>query len=69
MLQVDISGSGGNAFALLGNVQQWGKDLGMSKEQVKKITEEMITGDYENLCRVIMDYFGDYVLLVDNDAR
>ena len=69
MLQVDISGSGGNAFALLGNVQQWGRDLGMSKDKIKMITGEMMSGDYENLCRVVIDHFGDYVQLVDNDAR
>ena len=56
MRQIDLNGPQGNAFALLGMAQQWAKDLG---KDAKTITDEMTSGDYENLVQVFKREFGN----------
>lgn len=56
MRQIDLNGPQGNAFALLGMAQQWAKDLG---KDAKVITDEMTSGDYENLVQVFKREFGN----------
>lgn len=62
--QIDISGPAGNAFALIGNAQSIAKSFAMPKEDIQKITEEMMSGDYENLLEVFDREFGEVVDLV-----
>lgn len=57
---IDLTGSQGNAFFLLGQAEQYASDLGLDSDQV--ITE-MKSGDYKNLVAVFDHYFGDYVIL------
>lgn len=57
---IDLTGPDGNAFALMGHANRFGKQLGYD---TKKITEEMMAGDYDNLLEVFEKYFGDYVIL------
>ena len=64
MIEIDISGPQGNAYALMGCVQQWGKDLGWSRAEVKVVIDEMMSGNYDNLCQTVEKHFGDYVELV-----
>lgn len=59
-IEIDLTGPEGNAFVLLGYASKWAKQLGLDS---KKIQEEMMSGDYENLIGVIEKYFGDYVTL------
>jgi hypothetical protein len=57
---VDISGPDGNAYCLIGRARGLAEQLGLDH---KKITEEMKSGDYENLIKVFDKYFGQYVIL------
>ena len=59
-LVIDLTGPDGNAFALLGYATKFAKQL---KFDAKKITTEMMNGDYEELLEVFDRYFGDYVIL------
>ena len=57
---IDLTGPDGNAFVLLGKATNLAKQL---KFDAKKITTEMMNGDYEELLEVFDKYFGDYVIL------
>jgi hypothetical protein len=57
---VDLTGSEGNAFVLLGYAKNWSKQLGLDWNQVRT---EMTSGDYENLLNVLEKYFGEYIVL------
>lgn len=60
MIEIDLTGSQGNAFFLLGAAIKLAKQLGFDSEQVQN---EMKRGDYENLVEVFDNYFGDFVIL------
>jgi hypothetical protein len=53
-VQVRLLGEDGNAFAILGRVQKALKRGGASPEQVKEFLDEAMSGDYDNLLRVVM---------------
>ena len=57
---IDLTGPEGNAFVLLGYAKQYAKQL---KFDEKKITSEMMEGDYEELLETFDKYFGDFVIL------
>lgn len=57
-LSIDLSGPEGNAFVLMGYASSLAKQLGLDG---KAITEEMRSGNYDNLVNVFDKYFGDYV--------
>ena len=57
---IDLTGPDGNAFVLLGKATNLAKQLNFDE---KKITDEMMSGDYEELLEVFDKYFGDYVIL------
>lgn len=57
---IDLTGPDGNAFVLLGTARNLAKQL---RKDPKAITEEMMSGDYENLLNVFDREFGDYVIL------
>ncbi len=57
---IDLTGPEGNAFVLLGYAKSLAKSLNLD---YKKITEEMMSGNYENLIKVFDNYFGDFVIL------
>lgn len=59
-IEVDLTGPQGNAFYLLGLAQNLSKQLGLDG---KKITKEMMGGDYENLLQVFDSNFGSIVTL------
>ena len=59
--EIDLTGSEGNAFVLLGYGKGYAKELGLDYKAIQK---EMTSGDYENLISVFEKYFGDYVDLV-----
>lgn len=59
--QIDLSGPAGNAFAMLGYAHKLAKELG---KDGKAITDEMQSGDYENLISVFDREFGEFVDLV-----
>lgn len=57
---LDLTGPDGNAYALMGYASRFAKQLGLDS---KKIVNEMMSGDYENLLEVFDGYFGDFVIL------
>lgn len=59
-MDIDISGSKGNAFFLLGQAKILAKQL---EKDADDIQARMTSGDYENLLDVFESEFGDYVTL------
>lgn len=57
---IDLTGPDGNAFVLLGIAKRFAKQMG---KDAKAITDEMRSGDYENLLAVFDREFGDFVIL------
>jgi len=57
---IDLTGPQGNAFFLLAAAKDYSKQLGLDSKQ---ITDEMISGDYENLVETFDKYFGKFVIL------
>mgnify|MGYP003121882531 CR=1 FL=1 len=62
-IEVDLSGPGGNAFALLKLAQCLGRRLGYSEQRISAIRKVMMMGDYECLVEAFDRQFGDYVIL------
>jgi len=59
-IEIDLTGPQGNAFFLIGTAGNLAKQFGMDS---KKITSEMMSGDYENLIEVFDREFGSVVTL------
>ena len=57
---IDLNGPYGNAFVLIGHAMRFAKQLG---KDGKAITNEMMSGNYENLIDVFEREFGDFVIL------
>ena len=59
-IHIDLTGPDGNAFVLIGKAVKLANHLGLDE---KKIREEMMSGDYENLIKVFDHHFGHVVTL------
>lgn len=59
-LELDLTGSEGNAYVLLGYASSLAKQLNLDSDKIRK---EMMASDYENLVEVFDKYFGDFVVL------
>ena len=57
---IDLTGTEGNAWVILGYARTYAKKLGLNGDT---IMEEMTSGDYENLLTVFDSYFGDFVIM------
>ena len=55
-VEVQLSGNDGNAFAVMGAVKSALKKAGASKEEIDKYLADSMSGDYDNLIRVAMDW-------------
>lgn len=62
--RLDLAGPEGNAFALLGLANEYGKQLRFSPERIKQIQADMRSDDYDNLIKVFDENFGEFVDLV-----
>ena len=62
--KIDLDGSAGNAFYLLGTAQGLCRDLGLDGN---KVIDEMKSGDYTNLVKTFDNYFGSFVTLETSD--
>ena len=60
---IDLDGSQGNAFVLLGTAQQILKNSRMDKDTTEMVLDEMKSGDYVNLIKTFDKYFGTIVTL------
>jgi len=57
---IDLTGPEGNAFVLLGYAKSYCQQLNLS---FKQVSDQMTSGDYENLIEVFDKYFGSFVIL------
>jgi len=53
---VQLSGNDGNAFAIIAQVNRALRDAGATPEEIKQYQQESMSGDYDNLLRVAMDW-------------
>ena len=60
-VEIDLAGSQGNAFSLMGMAKDFCKQLGIPSQEILK---EMVGGSYQNLLEVFDRNFGDYVDLI-----
>ena len=64
---IDLDGSQGNAFVLLGYASQTMKNSGMEKKTQDRILNAMKSSDFINLLKVFDKYFGTvYTLQTSN---
>jgi hypothetical protein len=64
---IDLDGSDGNAFVLLGMAQSVGKQIGHSDKMIESISEEMKAADYFHLVKVFDYYYGSVFDIVTTD--
>tara|TARA_R100000353_G_scaffold161105_1_gene120966 strand:- start:27 stop:239 length:213 start_codon:yes stop_codon:yes gene_type:complete len=57
MPEIDIRGSQGNAFALMGTAKSLARQLGYDREETEEILNEMRSGSYEDLLDAFDKYF------------
>jgi hypothetical protein len=62
-IEIDLSGSEGNAFVLLGYASNFCKQLGYDKFHTERILDEMRLTDYEGLIYTFDREFGTFVTL------
>ena len=58
---IDLAGSDGNAFGVMGYAKRYAKELGLDGDAIIK---EMMAGDYDELIAVFDREFGDYVDII-----
>lgn len=62
--QINLSGSDGNAFVLLGQARSFAKQLKYSEAETAALMADMKSSDYENLITVFDKHFGNFVDLI-----
>lgn len=62
-IEIDLTGSQGNAFFLLGTASKLGRQLGWDSDDIQILLRQMKQGDYENLVNTFDKYFGNFVTL------
>ncbi len=58
---IDLTGSDGNVFNLIGQGRRLCKQLGLDANE---FTTKMTSGDYENAVTTFDNYFGEFVTLL-----
>lgn len=53
-VEVQLTGTDGNAFSIIGNVTRALKKAGASAEQVKEFSDQAMSGDYNNVLQTAM---------------
>tara|TARA_R110000824_G_scaffold52052_7_gene144696 strand:+ start:2854 stop:3069 length:216 start_codon:yes stop_codon:yes gene_type:complete len=59
-IEVQLDGTDGNAFALIGKVQKALKEAEVSKEEIDSFFNEATSGDYNHLLRTCMAWVNVY---------
>ena len=59
-IEVQLVGTDGNAFALMGRVQRGIRDAGGTKEDTDAFYAEATSGDYDHLLQTCMEYVNVY---------
>jgi len=52
-----LIGEDGNAFSILGKACREARRAGWSSEKIEKFQKDATSGNYDNLLRVVMEYF------------
>ena len=60
---IDLTGTNGNSFALMGFAKQYCQQLGCNKVKCQELINEMMDGDYEHLLKVFDNAFCEFVIL------
>jgi ribosomal protein S9 len=55
-VDVQLTGEDGNAFAIMGAVTRALRQAGAPREEIAQYTTEAMSGDYNNLLRVSMEW-------------
>ena len=55
-VSVQLSGNDGNAFAIMGAVKSALKKAGATREEMSQYVSDSMSGDYDNLLRVAMEW-------------
>ena len=63
LIEIDLTGADGNAYALLAYAKRIGYLLGLSEEEIKAVMKEMQCGDHEKLITVFEENFGEFVIM------
>lgn len=63
-VKVQLVGEDGNAFAIMGRVAKALRRGGVDKVEIDKFYEEAMSGDYNHLLFVVMQYVS-----IDNDDK
>lgn len=53
---VKLLGTDGNVFSILGNVTKAMKDAGWEKDEISEYREKAISGDYNHVLSITMEY-------------
>lgn len=56
MIEVQLTGNDGNAFAIMGAVSKALRKGGVPANEVEEYVSESMSGDYNNLLRVAMNW-------------
>jgi len=60
---LDLTGPEGNAFYLIGVARKLAAQLSYTKDEIERMTKDLMSGDYEDLVLKFDDAFGKYVIL------
>jgi hypothetical protein len=55
-IEVELVGHDGNAFAVMSRVSSALRNVGASKDEISQYQQESMSGDYDNLLRVAMEW-------------
>ena len=55
-IEVELSGSDGNAFAIIGKVSKALRRGGVDKEEITLFSTEAMSGDYDNVIQTAMKW-------------
>jgi hypothetical protein len=54
---LQLTGEDGNAFSIMGRARRAARRAGWSKEKITEYTGKCMSGDYDHLLQVTMEYF------------
>jgi uncharacterized protein (DUF2236 family) len=55
-IDVQLTGTDGNAYAIMGTVVDALRDAGATREQIQEYRDQSTSGDYDNLLRTAIEW-------------
>jgi len=65
---IDLDGPDGNAFALMGIVEQLAAQIGWSREKIDAVIADMMSGNYAHLVKTMDRELGYVLTFITSDA-